>query len=251
MAPIRRYLRITRYSVLEVRIYLEQPSLASTWLLSTRSPALPRIIAAIQPLVLPKLREENENAKRKAGAGKRRRATKDTVSEDDFEVSIFLTESGGSHALMTKSKDFDEGGRTRLRGGERMGVASGMGGREDPVVVGDGDVLREEDEDDEVRLEDIPAVGQTIEIGSDEEEETGARAGRKRKREEGVGGADDKKKLGLRTAYEGFNIYGRILCLVVKRKGAKAKGALANGSSEMLENWVSTQVDKEGVSIDD
>ena len=63
MAPIRRYLRITKYSVLEVRIYLDKPS-DTAWLLSTRGddPVLPRIIETVRPKVLPKLREENENA---------------------------------------------------------------------------------------------------------------------------------------------------------------------------------------------
>lgn len=55
---------------------------------------------------------------------------------------------------------------------------------------------------------------------------------------------DETKKLGLRTSYDGFSIYGRILCLVVKRRGARnaapASGA-ASGSQAMLENWVSTQ----------
>lgn len=55
---------------------------------------------------------------------------------------------------------------------------------------------------------------------------------------------DDKKNMKLNTSYEGFSIYGRILCLVVKRRG----GRQANGgvgapvsSQAMLENWVSTQ----------
>lgn len=55
---------------------------------------------------------------------------------------------------------------------------------------------------------------------------------------------DDKKKLGLNTSYEGFSIYGRILCLVVKRRGAQraAGGGTAPVSSQqMLETWVSTQ----------
>jgi hypothetical protein len=54
---------------------------------------------------------------------------------------------------------------------------------------------------------------------------------------------DDKKKLGLNTSYDGFSIYGRILCLVVKRRGLKkADGNAAPASSQqMLENWVSTQ----------
>lgn len=63
MAPIRRYLRISRYSVLETRIYLEQPGQAQSWLVGGRDPALPRIIAAIRNLVREKLREENEWAR--------------------------------------------------------------------------------------------------------------------------------------------------------------------------------------------
>lgn len=56
--------------------------------------------------------------------------------------------------------------------------------------------------------------------------------------------ADDKKKLGLKTAYEGFSIYGRVLCLIVKRRGYKGRQNTAAGSEsgqQMLENWVSTQ----------
>ena len=59
---------------------------------------------------------------------------------------------------------------------------------------------------------------------------------------------DDKKKLALNTTYDGFSIYGRILCLIVKRKGKKAaQGALGApaGGSQMMENWVSTQVAQE------
>ena len=36
--------------------------------------------------------------------------------------------------------------------------------------------------------------------------------------EDDADAADEKKKLGLKTSYDGFQIYGRILCLVVKRK---------------------------------
>ena len=77
MAPIRRYLRISKYSILECRIYLENPGLADTWLLNPRDPVLPRVFESVRPLVFPKLREENERAK---GKGKKAsRGIKDVV----------------------------------------------------------------------------------------------------------------------------------------------------------------------------
>jgi hypothetical protein len=79
MPPIRRYLRITKYSVLEVRIYLDQPALAHSWFLNPRKPVLPRVIEAIRPLVLPKLREENERERSRAKGKKK--GVKDVVIE--------------------------------------------------------------------------------------------------------------------------------------------------------------------------
>ena len=84
MAPIRRYLRISKYSVLECRIYLEYPP-DSRWLLDSRDPALPRVIAAVRPSVLPKLREENERLLlRKKG-----KPVKDVIIEG-IDHSMFL-----------------------------------------------------------------------------------------------------------------------------------------------------------------
>lgn len=76
MAPIRRYLRITKHSVLECRIYLDTPS-DSRWLLEGQQPVLPRVFAAIRHLVLPKLREENE----RLWARKKSKPVKDVVKE--------------------------------------------------------------------------------------------------------------------------------------------------------------------------
>jgi hypothetical protein len=84
MAPIRRYLRITKHSVLEVRIYLDRPSDGEAWLLRRDNPALPRVIQAVRPLVLPKLREENERAKSKGGGRTKKKGVKDVVVEGKF-----------------------------------------------------------------------------------------------------------------------------------------------------------------------
>lgn len=78
MAPIRRYLRISKYSVLECRIYLDNPALAHSWLLNPRSPVLPRVIESVRPLVLPKLREERERSRKKST---KKRGIKDIVVE--------------------------------------------------------------------------------------------------------------------------------------------------------------------------
>lgn len=78
MPPIRRYLRITQYSVLECRIYTDNPADAQRWLLNERSPVLPRVIDAVRPLVLPKLKEENARAKAAKG-GKKKKVVKNQV----------------------------------------------------------------------------------------------------------------------------------------------------------------------------
>lgn len=79
MAPLRRYLRITQYSVLECRIYLDNPALAESWLLNSRDPVLPRVMESVRPFVLPKLREENE--RRKGKGGNKKKGVKDVIVE--------------------------------------------------------------------------------------------------------------------------------------------------------------------------
>lgn len=92
MPPIRRYLRISKYSVLECRIFVEDPADAQRWLLNPRDPVLPRVFESVKPLILPKLREENDRAK---GKGKKKKTVKDVVTEgrviSDSWVDISLT----------------------------------------------------------------------------------------------------------------------------------------------------------------
>lgn len=64
---------------------------------------------------------------------------------------------------------------------------------------------------------------------------------------DGDDGGDDKKKMSLHTSYDGFAIYGRILCLVVKRRGGSKGKDRAGGSGQaMMEEWIaSTQLGEE------
>ena len=274
MAPIRRYLRITKYSVLEVRIYLDKPSDAA-WLLSTRDPILPRIMEEVRPKVLPKLREENESAKKRGG--KKKKGIKDVASQEDFEVTIFLTELSTRHSLLTKQKQFSEKPKLKSTGNKLTGWLNNHS--ENRIVIDDDErppaILQEED-DEVVELREIPEAGDgskrkaskvveneddALFVSSDDEEFFQTQRERKKRTkrapnqststelpEDDDGAADDKKKLALNTSYDGFSIYGRILCLVVKRKGKRAEQSHPGaplGGSQMMEQWVSTQAAQE------
>ncbi|KAI0809870.1 hypothetical protein GGR55DRAFT_143241 [Xylaria sp. FL0064] len=323
MAPIRRYLRITKYSVLECRIYLDNPGLVHTWLLNPRTPVLPRVIESVRPYVLPKLREERERSRKRSA---RKKGIKDVVVEDDFEVSIFLTETSTRHTLVTKHKHFHDTTQTKLKSNSGRLISEATDapiGLDIEAVAPAPVTLREEsdDEDAAVALAAIPtideaapdhhsngtrrskrarssthadahapvdtAAGQVVdgqnsqvEVISDEDIASGDDDGlfvqsparesppAKRLRPAPAAGAegeeDDKKKLAMDISYEGFSIYGRVLCLVVKRRdggGADraerdasipTPGASGNGRAKatnrgrgqaMMENFIiSTQI---------
>lgn len=112
MAPTRRYLRITKYSVLEVRVYLDEPSQQQSWLLRSNDPALPRVIEAVRPLVLPKLREENERAKGKKGG--KGRGVKDVVTGGEcFVAGVYAPARMGASSMgrgaLSFTKCYDRG----------------------------------------------------------------------------------------------------------------------------------------------
>ncbi|KAM0440993.1 hypothetical protein ACHAPT_000298 [Fusarium lateritium] len=280
MAPVRRYLRISKFSVLECRIYLDNPALAQSWLLNPRNPVLPKVIESVRPLVLPKLREEKERQKNKKS---KKKGIKDVVVSDEFEVSIFLTETSTRHSLITKTKHFREKLPPRMESN-----SSKLIGETDNVPVDvdaeDHTAVLQEDED-QVLLADIPLVetttrrskrqrGRPIRDDDDSEasgdDETAASAieidsdteapPHKRHRGRGAssseddsGENDDKKKLALDVSYDGFAIYGQVLCLVVKKKetgrplqhaaggGGGSVGARGRPEGQaMMENWISS-----------
>ncbi len=101
MAPIRRYLRISKYSVLECRIYLDNPALAQSWLLHPRDPVLPRVIEAVRPLVLPKLEEEKERERNRRKGGKKR-SIKDVVTEGRRDALLRPAHLHCCHACCVK-----------------------------------------------------------------------------------------------------------------------------------------------------
>ncbi|KAL6237360.1 hypothetical protein BDW75DRAFT_228723 [Aspergillus navahoensis] len=225
MAPIRRYLRISKFSVLECRIYIEDPS-DTRWLLDSRDPVLPRIMAAIRPLVLPKLREENERLL----ARKKGKPVKDVIAEEDFEVALFLRESLTRHSLLTRHRSLEQPRNKRTR------TVSSKENSEQPDIG----ILVESDSESELNMGAIPRAG------SEEDNDATEGHSAKRKRDETLQGPHETedKKMRFRTNYEGFNIHGWMLCLLVTRKGnkEKARAEAADPKRQVLmEEWISNQ----------
>ncbi|KAF7540234.1 hypothetical protein G7Z17_g12247 [Cylindrodendrum hubeiense] len=286
MAPVRRYLRISKYSVLECRIYLDNPALAQSWLLNSRKPILPQVIESIRPLVLPKLREEKERSKKKST---KKKGIKDVVVTDDFEVSIFLMETATRHSLLSKTKHFREKLPPRMESNSTKLISETDRTAVDVDAEDHVPALRVEDDDDGIGLADIPAMDTVrrskrqrrrpgrnddsdIDVDASDEDETASAIeidsdteAPPHKRRRGPAGLsdetpdeddDNKKKLAMDVSYEGFAIYGQVLCLVVKKRdggktphssnragGAAPSGGVSGSRPEgqaMMENWISS-----------
>lgn len=198
-----------------------------------------------------------------------------------------MTDLSSRHSVLTKQKIFKDKPKLQSNSGKLTGWLT-TGTSDHPVVVNDNATtitLREEDEDEVINLDDIPeapsdatsegrkrrrrnlrndAPSSASENDSDESIAFSTAPPSKRNRTthhevaddesdgETLEPEDDKKKLGINTSYDGFSIYGRILCLVVKRTGTRNKAGSAPSSSQrMLENWVSTQAAAEQVDDND
>lgn len=175
---------------------------------------------------------------------------------EDFEVSIFLTETSTRHTLLTKQKTFREPNKKAIQSNS----AKLTGGTDDaPIEVEDGPVIAREESNEELNLQDLPDAddvesedGLFVPAGRTKRPRTTTPTSQssspgfeplpKRMRDDQVEEAsDDKKKMAMDTTYDGFSIYGRVLCLVVKRKDKKGKApaSLAGGQATM-ENWISS-----------
>jgi hypothetical protein len=153
---------------------------------------------------------------------------------DDFEVSIFLTENATRHSLLTKSKTFKDKDMIKSNANKLVGMDR------EPVLI------REEsdDEADMIPLDRIPSANDSADDGESPQKRARKRAGRPGA-EEDVD-EDDKKKLAFQTSYEGFSIWGWVLCLLVDRKGGPGKKAPGPEAQALMAEWItSTQLQQE------
>ena len=153
---------------------------------------------------------------------------------DDFEVSIFLTETATRHSLLTKSKTFKDNDKITNNANKLTGTDK------EPVLI------REEsdDEADLIAFDKIPSAN-----GSADDDEPSKKRARNSARRQGAErdvDEDDKKKLTFQTSYEGFSIWGWVLCLLVDRKGGPGKKASGPDAQALMAEWItSTQLQQE------
>ena len=185
---------------------------------------------------------------------------------EQFEVSIFLTETSTRHTLLYKQKHFRQPSKAGLQSNSHKLTGAT---NDSPIEVEDAPLIMREESDDALDLQELPEAGDVLSDADSlfvSEEEGPRRTKRqraaastdsptdssprfeplaKRRRDLNPNSEqdDDKKKMAMDTSYDGFSIYGRVLCLVVKRKDQKAKGPLVSGGQAMMEDWItSTQM---------
>lgn len=84
-------------------------------------------------------------------------------------------------------------------------------------------IRTDSNEEEPILLDQIPAEGEDM----PEEEE-------------------DDKKMGLKTTYEGFGIWGWVLCLLVTRKvGLNKKKNDNDAGQALMEEWISSTQEQE------
>ena len=184
-------------------------------------------------------------------------------------------ETNTRHSILTKHKRFHDKTQTKLRSNTNKLIGATNDKPLDVDALDEDIMIREEDEDEDgIRLGDVPEAPEPsrapkrqrgtdsdsdaeideavsiFNVESDDEEPPN-----KRLREQLEGGDEDKKKkMAMDVSYEGFSIYGRVLCLVVRKRentwqnmDASRSAARSNihkpeGQAKM-ENWISsTQV---------
>lgn len=168
---------------------------------------------------------------------------------DDFEVAIFLRESGTRHSLLARHKTFGGTGRIKSNSTKLTGEDSSGAAEVSPHVLVESDEetagiptsipesLTVDDQDDSSRKRRQPHGDASERLPN-----------KRNKTDDGISeedNAQDDKKLPFTTQYEGFSIWGWVLCLLVTRKDRRKRQESVPSvatSQALMEEWISTQV---------
>lgn len=175
---------------------------------------------------------------------------------DGFEVSVFLTETSTRHTVLKRRKIFREP--------ERKGDT-------DPDAP--ASLLREEDDD--VVIQDVPPAPEIdadgpaptrrsnrtrTTVASDDandlfiadsdassSDDEDAPPSKRARSAAPVVEEQDEKKMAMRSEFDGYSIYGRVLCLIVTKTAWKDAGT---GGREVMEDWITSTQNPAGLGLE-
>lgn len=152
-------------------------------------------------------------------------------------MGIFLRESRTRHSLLTRHKTFQSAHQKDGQTGKpEDNSTESVGGANTEIII-------ESDDEADLDLYEIPQAPEDDKAAEHSEQSSKrTRATRKRKFQDDEVD-EDEKKLGFSTHYESFNIWGWVLCLLITRKGDRAKPSVATAEPKqpLMEEWISTQ----------
>lgn len=134
-------------------------------------------------------------------------------------MSVFLTEITTRHSLLVKHKTFGDKTLIQSNSAKLNGSTAAT-------------IRVNEDSDDEIPLGRIPAH-----TGDDLEEIE--KPDGQDFRDNGSILADDKK-MGFKTTYDGFSIWGWVLCLIVERKGGTGMKENSGNAQALMQEWIAS-----------
>lgn len=169
-------------------------------------------------------------------------------SDDGFEVMREVSKAEKATPIILREESDDEGGLDQIPDADEImedveeeGVARRRSKRQ-RTTRQDAD---DDDSDDSLFAEDIE-MDSDFESRPSKRSKTGADTILVTENDAEGGGGDEKKKMAMETRYDGFAIYGRVLCLVVKpRNPGKGRGrpGFGGGGAAMMEDYIrSTQL---------
>lgn len=182
-------------------------------------------------------------------------------------MTVFLTDSRSRHSLLTKQKHFYNPNKQEIKSNS----TKLLGNATDDSVTDNLDeaviaIEEEECSESEIHLHDLPEADtnsssksidefagvdsrqlrkskRTRDTRSFESASSDFEPSSKRQKDLGSLGSRDEpeeKKLAIRTTYEGFTIYGRVLCLIVRRRDNSGNSSIEKINQATMENWISS-----------
>lgn len=181
-------------------------------------------------------------------------------------MTVFLTDSRSRHCLLTKQKHFYDPNKKKIKSNS----SKLLGDSTEDDIACDVDIPSINIENEECNgsnlcLHELPEASKNdwtssldqsaVDLGQQEKRKrtrdarslgsssSDVESSCKKPKNQDSSGSEEEledKKMEIRTTYEGFTIYGRVLCLIVKRRDGSGKASSEPIGQATMENWISS-----------